>query len=721
MSMLLIGYKFNALKEIVVTIQRRQELRDFLDLWKQHLDEEAVKQWWRDVLDDKTGRDAWIAQLESEEGEYTPEQTRALDECAALFASIEGRAGTGRPMPPKATITRAETIYDEERGELFGMAEATMYGATPQQVIAYAMNFAGKHVKSKWNPKTDVEAELLELGHHHAIIYNEIKAPPFRNRTFLNMIVCKKLSDSPLAFWLVVFPLASHAKVPQAAEKGKVRGEVNRCFKLTLLEHGNTRMEYVCYLDVKGRVPTNIAKRISVPKQMNVLYVLQVRPYLLFAPALPPLPDSRCCSACYRARSTEPFGACRQAYFQMIRHADDCSEEDVRTLAHLLMDRVERPTESGKRARLSEVVKFVNCTELLRATKFAHLDIMLNAMIVASPYAFVFDPADISTEDIALVTEDEAAAMGRNFVSILLRVGLVPSVRLGSGSYSPVPRRPSPRGRMWPKFGSEPQQRSLTTSPPRGPAQLRARQSRTVSTGFEAAEAVSTAVGEFLSQYTALRRLSEQHEWFPLFITVVAARVVGTTSTIGFRARRLSLVTQQKLLGSVTPTRSSRTPTPTQLETPPSSGRRSSKVAPLPPTAPDPPVRIAAAPDFQKRRASRSASLSPVHEHHQSAVQPTTDSGGEPKTAADGLSAVSSSSCTPLREGISSGGPTAASALPDRILMAAGSQIQSRKPRGALFNDPIASNLSPRDVQVNDDDFRSIAPAPAFAANPPNG
>jgi hypothetical protein len=162
-------------------------------------------------------------------------------------------------------------------------------------------------------------------------------------------------------------------------------------------------------------------------------------------------------------------------------------------LAHLLMDRVERPTESGKRARLSEVVKFVNCTELLRATKFAHLDIMLNAMIVASPYAFVFDPADISTKDIALVTEDEAAAMGRNFVSILLRVGLVPSVRLGSGSYSPVPRRRSPRGRMWPKFGSQPLQRSLTTSPPRGPAQLRARQSRTVSTGFEAAEAVSSA------------------------------------------------------------------------------------------------------------------------------------------------------------------------------------------------------------------------------------
>ncbi len=68
MSMLLIGYKFNALKEIVVTIQRRQELRDFLEIWHHHLDEEAVKQWWRDVLDDKTGRDAWIAQLESEEG-----------------------------------------------------------------------------------------------------------------------------------------------------------------------------------------------------------------------------------------------------------------------------------------------------------------------------------------------------------------------------------------------------------------------------------------------------------------------------------------------------------------------------------------------------------------------------------------------------------------------------------------------------------------------------
>ena len=55
------------------------------------------------------------------------------------------------------------------------------------------------------------------------------------------------------------------------------------------------------------------------------------------------------------------------------------------------------------------------------------------------------------------------------------------------------------------------------------------------------------------------------------------------------------------------------------------------------------------------------------------------------------------------------------------ILMAASSQIQSRKPRGALFNDSITSNLSPRDVQVNDDDFRSIAPAPAFAGNPPNG
>ena len=68
---------------------------------------------------------------------------------------------------------------------------------------------------------------------------------------------------------VVALPIAHHDKITPKDEKGAVRAENCRAFKLTEVAAGITKMEYACSLNLGGSIPQAITNKVSVPGQMN--------------------------------------------------------------------------------------------------------------------------------------------------------------------------------------------------------------------------------------------------------------------------------------------------------------------------------------------------------------------------------------------------------------------------------------------------------------------
>jgi hypothetical protein len=81
--------------------------------------------------------------------------------------------------------------------------------------------------------------------------------------------VAKKVADDPPTYELVSLPIAQHDKITAKDEKGAVRAENCRAYKLTEVAAGITKLEYACSLNLRGSIPQAITNKVSVPGQMN--------------------------------------------------------------------------------------------------------------------------------------------------------------------------------------------------------------------------------------------------------------------------------------------------------------------------------------------------------------------------------------------------------------------------------------------------------------------
>ena len=88
-------------------------------------------------------------------------------------------------------------------------------------------------------------------------------------RTFLNSTVAKQVADDPPTYLVLSLPIASHDKITPKDEKGAVRAENCRAFKLTEVAAGITTMEYTCSLNLGGSIPQAITNKYGVPGQMH--------------------------------------------------------------------------------------------------------------------------------------------------------------------------------------------------------------------------------------------------------------------------------------------------------------------------------------------------------------------------------------------------------------------------------------------------------------------
>jgi hypothetical protein len=270
-SVLMVGFKLNSAKEIVQTIERRQELKVNLSMVRRLLEIEDAKAWIEDVAHDTKRREDRIAELESASGQvYDLLEEALIAKGDAMFAVFEASSAAATKLEHSELIVYSETKLDPATGLLFGRAAAVVR-AMPQEIVAYMLNYGGRFVQSTTDPAVYVLSEVVEhVNAHQMIAFNRIKpGAGLSQRTFLNSTVAKKVEDDPPTYLLVSLPIAQHDKISPKDEKGAVRAEACRAFKLTEVAAGTTKLEYACSLNLRGSIPQAITNKVSVPAQMH--------------------------------------------------------------------------------------------------------------------------------------------------------------------------------------------------------------------------------------------------------------------------------------------------------------------------------------------------------------------------------------------------------------------------------------------------------------------
>jgi hypothetical protein len=166
---------------------------------------------------------------------------------------------------PCALVTK----LDAATGLLLGRATA-LVRAAPQDIVTYMLNQDGRHNVSLVDRAVMPRHEVFQhVNAHCTIIFNRVRAPCISDRTFLTSIVAQKVADDPPTYVVVGLPIAHHDKIAPKDEKGAVRAENCRAFRLTEVTEGITKLEYACSLNLRGSIPQAITNKVCVPGQMH--------------------------------------------------------------------------------------------------------------------------------------------------------------------------------------------------------------------------------------------------------------------------------------------------------------------------------------------------------------------------------------------------------------------------------------------------------------------
>jgi hypothetical protein len=339
--------------------------------------EGAKRQWIADVKYDTIIRRRRIQRMATEEQTYTAEEIGMIERCMALFDAFDLSSANAKELKHASTMEFAQTKRDEKTGKLVGRSRAVIRGASPQDLVAYAMEYDSRHMLSSWDPRADPRSEILEVvNEHHIVTYVENHTPGFQNRTFLSSIIWKRLSYEPLVYYVCIMPIDQHDQIGPADEEHALRAEVMRCFRFTALRPDVTLFEYACWLDLKGHVPKLVMERLAIPRAMHVPVTYQT-------------------------------------YFLQLRPMAACTADDGALVANLLMDQVAQV----KHDEIPTVVStFVTRTAMLRECRFVHIGTMLLAIALLT----LGTVQDVAVVDPAALSVEQARSIGCGFGSMII-------------------------------------------------------------------------------------------------------------------------------------------------------------------------------------------------------------------------------------------------------------------------------------------------------------
>jgi hypothetical protein len=273
LSVLGVGIKLNAAKELVQVVGRRKELKANLLLLQSRLGDESKNAWIDNATYDMKLRQDRIVEMELASSlSYSSMECEAIDIGTAMFAAFEstGSSEGVKQMEHSAAMDRVETKVDRRSGHLLARATAEVC-ASAQEIAAHALTYCssrfGQHT-SALDPNI-VHAESITVHGCHTVTFFRFKAPGMSDRTFLNSIVAKKMAAEPPQYLISMVPIPNHAEIDPKKEARAVRGDAYRSFRCTEVMPGRTKMEYVCTLDLRGLVPQLVTDTVAIPAQCS--------------------------------------------------------------------------------------------------------------------------------------------------------------------------------------------------------------------------------------------------------------------------------------------------------------------------------------------------------------------------------------------------------------------------------------------------------------------
>jgi hypothetical protein len=339
--------------------------------------EGAMRQWIADVKYDTIIRRRRIQRMAREEQTYTAEEIGMIERCTALFDAFDLSLANAKELKHSSTIEFAQTKRDLTTGNLVGRSRAVIRGASPQDLVAYAMEYDSRHMLSYWDPRAEPRSEILEVvNEHHIVTYVENHTPGIQNRTFLNSMIWRQLSSEPLVYDVCSMPIDQHDQIGPADEEHALRAESMRCYRFTALRPDVTMFEYASWLDLKGHVPKLVIENVAIPLTMHVPITYQT-------------------------------------YFLQLRPMAACTADDGALAATLLMDQVAQV----KKDEIPTVVsKFVTRTAMLRTCGIGHIGTMLLAIALHT----LGTMQDVAVVDPASLSVEQARSIGRGFGSMII-------------------------------------------------------------------------------------------------------------------------------------------------------------------------------------------------------------------------------------------------------------------------------------------------------------
>jgi len=221
-----------------------------------------MTEWHADVAYDTKTRREWIDKVTGHDQSHSTMENQAIASGMAVIDMFS--AGLSA-----AAKSQGHFKLDAPTNRLIGYAEGLVRGASPEEVVAYLMDIESKFVQGSQNRNVTVRFEVVgAVNDHHKIVFTETKTLPFSNRTFLTSLICKKISDDPPTWGWVTVSIPGHARMRPEDEQHAVRGEVMRCVRLTAVSGKETRVEYACWLDLKGSFPKWLTHNIAMPEQV---------------------------------------------------------------------------------------------------------------------------------------------------------------------------------------------------------------------------------------------------------------------------------------------------------------------------------------------------------------------------------------------------------------------------------------------------------------------
>jgi hypothetical protein len=357
-SILLIGMKLNAARDIAVLVERRKELKTNLLLLRRRVQDEDKDAWLDNIVHDTAQRQEIIDEIgPAYDQVHSTAERVTIDEGMAVFSQYDSSSAPVTQLKSSAAVTRSETKLIEA-GRSLGRMEAKVC-ASPLEIIAYILNYDSHHARSCRDPAFDVFSKMVErVNDHHIITFSRKRFGAGLDRTFLSSVIATKV-QAPATCLLVVVPIPHHPKITSKDEAGAVRAQSFQSFRFTEVAPGRTRMEYVCSLTL-GACPLTLAIDMV-------------------------------------SHSPETI----QLYFQQLRPLSECDAEDGRAAGHLLKDLLE-----SKPGNL-ELAIFSNRMAMLRDCGFR---------IAAFLMALTSAPDKIASPKVAAIPQDpaeeQAAAIG---------------------------------------------------------------------------------------------------------------------------------------------------------------------------------------------------------------------------------------------------------------------------------------------------------------------